>query len=451
MKFNFTRAEVEALGVLIRSVARLDAKGKYHFSEKQADAVLELRLYQITGLEREKVTGEYNSLVATIKDLLDILEREERVRTIIKDELKAVKAKYGTARRTDIVPEEGEMSLEDLIADEGCVITITHSGYIKRTAVSAYRAQRRGGVGVKGMTTREGATDEQEDDFLEHLFTASTHDYLMFFTKTGRCYVERVHSIIDGGRNSKGRSIANFLELKPEEKIAAIIRIKRTTVAGQETTWDPEMHVLFATSSGIVKKSNLSDFSNIRKGGIIAIQIESGDLLIDAKLTNGHNEVVLITKEGMSLRFHEDQIRDQGRNTVGVWGIRPEAGDRVVSLAVVDPECLLLVAGENGIGKRTEFEEYRSQTRGGKGVITMKTGDKTGSVIGALSIKDKDELMLITSKGQMVRILVHSIRVTGRNAQGVKLIDLRKGEKLVDIAPVVSDAVEESRVETAEG
>ncbi len=444
VKFNFTRAEVEGLGILIRSDARLDPKtGRYHFSERQADAVLELRLYQITGLERDKVAGEYNALVATIKDLLDILAREERVRTIIKEELRAVKLKHATPRRTDIVPEEGEMALEDLIADEGCVITITHSGYIKRTAVSAYRSQKRGGIGVKGMATREAATEDQLDDFVEHLFTASTHDFLMFFTKTGRCYVERVYSIVEGARSSKGRSIANFLELKPDEKIAAIIRIKRKMEGGEEKTWDPSMHILFATASGIVKKSNLADFSNIRKGGIIAIQTETDDELIDAKLTTGDDEVVLITREGMSLRFHEEELRDQGRNTIGVWGIRPEMGDRVISIAIVDQVSMLLVAGENGIGKRTPFEDYRKQSRGGKGIITMKTGEKTGKVVGALAIKDQDELMLITSKGTMVRTRVDTIRVTGRNAQGVKLIDLRSGERLVDIAPVVSDAESE--------
>ncbi len=442
MQFHFSRKEAEALGIMIRSEARLDEKGNYHFSAAQADAVLELRLYQLTGLEREKVAGEYTALVATIKDLLDILAKEDRVRTIIKEELRAVKARHGTSRRTDIVPEEGELALEDLIADEGCVITITHSGYIKRTAISAYRSQRRGGVGVKGMATREGAMEGQEDDFLEHLFTASTHDFLMFFTKTGRCYVERVHSITEGSRNAKGRSIANFLELKSDEQIAAIIRIKRRMHEGTDLTWDPQMHILFATASGIVKKSNLSDFSNIRKGGIIAIQIEAGDDLIDAKLTSGNDEVVLITREGMSIRFHEDQLRDQGRNTVGVWGIRPEENDRVVAIAVVDPAAMLLVAGDNGVGKRTPFEDYRTQSRGGKGIITMKTGDRTGKVCGALSIKNRDELMLITSKGQMVRIKVDTIRVTGRNAQGVNLIQLRPGEKLVDIAPVVSDAEE---------
>ncbi len=443
LEFNFTRRTVEQLGILIRSEARL-ANGRYFFSEQQADAVLDLRLYQLTGLEREKLVTEYAALVEEIKDLSDILAKEARVRKIMKDELKSIKDKYANERRTLLLPEESEIALEDLIADEGTVITITHAGYIKRTAESLYRAQRRGGVGVRGMTTREASGEEEEGDFVEHMFTASTHDYLMFFTRTGRCYVERVHSIVEGGRNAKGRSIANFLELRSGENIAAIIRIKSRSSAGKDETWATDQHVLFATRSGIVKKSNLSDFANIRKGGIIAIQIEEGDALIDAKLTNGHDEVVLITSGGMSLRFHEEKLRDQGRNTVGVWGIRPEKGDHVVALAIVDKNASLLVASENALGKRTSFDEYRTQSRGGKGIITMKTGDKTGSVIGALCVKDGDEVMCISNRGLMTRIRAAEIRSTGRNAQGVKLMDLRPGEKLQDIAPVVSREAEDA-------
>src|ERR1700757_4904705 len=337
--------------------------------------------------------------------------------------------------------------MEDLIANEGCIISITHGGFIKRTAVSAFRAQRRGGKGVIGMQTREGATDEEEGDFVEHLFAATTHDYLMFFTATGRAYVEKVYEIPEMGRAAKGRSIANILELKPEEKIAATIRIQsKKSGTGPNTvdqTWDENLHVVFASQSGIVKKSNLSDYRNVRKGGIIAIQIEKGDRLIDAKLTNGNNEVVLITKEGMSLRFHEEQLRDQGRNTVGVWGIRPEKKDHVVGIAIVDPDAMLLVAGENGIGKRTQFDDYRKKNSGCKGIITIKTGSKTGNVVGALTVRETDELMLITTKGQMVRTRVKEIRETGRNTMGVKLMDLRSGEKLQAIAPVVSKAAEE--------
>jgi DNA gyrase subunit A len=451
LAFEFTRRQVEQIGVLIRSEARL-ANGRYAFSEQQADEILNLRLYQLTGLEREKIDKEYKVLLESIKDLRDVLAKEQRVFTIIKKELREIRDKYGTPRLTDIAPDEGEINMEDLIANEGCIISITHGGFIKRTAVSAFRAQRRGGKGVIGMQTREGATEDEEGDFVEHLFTATTHDYLMFFTAAGRAYVEKVYEIPEMGRAAKGRSIANILELRPDEKIAATIRIQSkksgTGPNAVDQTWDENLHIVFATQSGIVKKSNLSDYANVRRGGIIAIQIEDGDRLIDAKLTNGNNEIVLITKDGMSLRFHEEQLRDQGRNTVGVWGIRPEKSDHVVAIAIVDPNAMLLVAGENGIGKRTPFDDYRRQSRGGKGIITMKTGEKTGDVVGALTVRDADEIMLITNKGQMVRTRVKEIRETGRNTMGVKLMDLRNGEKLQAIAPVVSQAQEEA--ETAE-
>ncbi|MEQ1861249.1 MAG: DNA gyrase subunit A [Chthoniobacteraceae bacterium] len=440
MALSWTKRSVEQIGILIRDEARL-TDGKYKFTEKQVGHILDLRLYQLTGLERDSIKSEYDALIATIKDLLDILAKEQRVLTIIKDELREIQRKYGTERRTQIVPAEGEISMEDLIANEGCIITITHNSFIKRTAVSAFRAQRRGGKGVIGMTARESASEEDDDDFVEHLFTATAHDYLMFITQDGRCYVERVFEIPEGSRASKGRSIANLLELRPDEKIAATIRIQ-----GQKTdeeTWSEKLHIVFATRSGIVKKSNLNDFKNIRKGGIIAIQIEEGDRLIDCKLTSGLDEIVLITHDGMSIRFNEEELRDQGRNTVGVWGIRPDEGDYVVGAALVSKDAMLLVAGDNGLGKRTTFDEYRIQSRGGKGVITMKTTDRTGHVVGALTVRDSDELMLITNKGKMVRTRVAEIRETGRNAQGVKLIDMRGGETLSGIAPVVSSEEED--------
>jgi DNA gyrase subunit A len=440
MGLSWTRRAVEQIGILIRSDGRLSADGHYKFTEKQVGHILDLRLYQLTGLERESIKKEYDALLETIKDLMDILAKEQRVLKIIKDELREIQKKYGTPRRTEIVPEQGEIAIEDLIANEGVIVTLTHNGFIKRTAVSAYRAQRRGGKGVIGMTARE-AENEEDSDFVEHLFTATAHDYLMFITQDGRCYVERVFEIPEGTRTSKGRSIANLLELRPEEKIAATIRIQ-----GQKTdeeTWNEKLHIVFATRSGIVKKSNLSDFKNIRKGGIIAIQIEQGDRLIDCKLTSGLDEIVLITHDGMSIRFNEEELRDQGRNTVGVWGIRPEPNDYVVAAALVNKDSMLLVAGENGLGKRTTFDEYRIQSRGGKGVITMKTTERTGGVAGALTVRDADELMLITNKGKMVRTRVKEIRETGRNAQGVKLIDMREGEILQAIAPVVSNEEEE--------
>jgi DNA gyrase subunit A len=452
LAFEFTKRQVEQIGILIRSETRL-TNGRYAFSEQQADEILNLRLYQLTGLEREKIDKEYKELLESIKDLRDILAKEQRVFTIIKKELREIRDKYGAPRLTEIAPDEAEINMEDLIANEGCIISITHGGFIKRTAVSAFRAQRRGGKGVIGMQTREGATEADEGDFVEHLFTATTHDYLMFFTAAGRAYVEKVYEIPEMGRAAKGRSIANILELKPDEKIAATIRIQSkksgTGPTAVDQTWDENLHIVFATQSGIIKKSNLSDYRNVRKGGIIAIQIEEGDRLIDAKLTNGNDEIVLITKNGMSLRFHEEQLRDQGRNTVGVWGIRPEKGDHVVAIAIVDPNAMLLVAGENGIGKRTAFDDYRRQSRGGKGIITMKTGEKTGDVVGALTVREIDEIMLITNKGQMVRTRVKEIRETGRNTMGVKLMDLRNGEKLQAIAPVVSQAEEEAQTAEA--
>ena len=448
LAFEFTKKQVEQIGIQIRHESRL-LNGRYAFSEHQANQILDLRLYQLTGLEREKIDSEYKELLGSIKDLRDILAKEQRVFIIIKKELREIRDKHGTPRLTELAPDEAEINMEDLIANEGCIISITHGGFIKRTAVSAFRAQRRGGKGVIGMSTREGATEEDEGDFIEHLFTATTHDYLMFFTQSGRAYVEKVYEIPEMGRAAKGRSIANILDLRPDEKIAATIRVQsKTSGTGPnavDQTWDENLHIVFATRSGIVKKSNLSDYANVRKGGIIAIQIEEGDCLIDAKLTNGNNEIVLITKEGMSLRFHEEQLRDQGRNTVGVWGIRPDKKDHVVAIAIVDPMAMLLVAGENGIGKRTPFDDYRRQSRGGKGIITMKTGEKTGDVVGALTVTDKDELMLITTKGQMVRTRIKEIRAVGRNTMGVKLMDLRNGEKLQAIAPVVSQAEEEAQ------
>ncbi len=452
LAFEFTKRQVEQIGILIRDPGRL-IDGRYAFSEHQANQILDLRLYQLTGLEREKIEKEYKGLLETIKDLRDILAKEQRVFTIIKKELRELRDKHGSPRLTELAPDEAEINMEDLIANEGCIISITHGGFIKRTAVSAFRAQRRGGKGVIGMQTREGATEEEEGDFVEHLFTATTHDYLMFFTQSGRAYVEKVYEIPEMGRAAKGRSIANILQLRPGEKIAATIRIQSkkagTGPNAVDQTWDENLHIVFATRSGIVKKSNLSDYANVRKGGIIAIQIETDDCLIDAKLTNGNNEIVLITKEGMSLRFHEEQLRDQGRNTVGVWGIRPEKNDHVVAIAIVDPNSMLLVAGENGIGKRTPFDDYRRQSRGGKGIITMKTGEKTGEVAGALTVQENDEIMLITNKGQMVRTRVKEIRAVGRNTMGVKLINPREGETLQAIAPVVSQAEEETAEQAA--
>src|SRR5665213_4258570 len=378
LAFEWTQKQVERWGILIRNEERLQA-GRYALTERQVDAILELRLYQLTGLEIDKVDREYKALLEVIKDLLDILAKESRVMTIIKSELKVIKEKYATPRLSQIVPDEGEIAIEDLIANEGVIITLTHNGLIKRTNVSSYRAQRRGGKGVIGMTTREAATEAEVDDFIEHLFTASTHDYMMFFTNTGRVYVERVHEIPDMGRAAKGRSIANLLELKADEKVAALIRIlSKTNENKEDVTWSQSGELFFATRLGTVKKTSLNEFSNVRKGGIIAITIDPGDTLIDVKQTLGSDEgddVVLITQDGMSIRFSESDVRSMGRSAAGVKGITLEKDDAVVALAVVVPDAALLVAGENGVGKRTSFDEYlvqsesgtRKQSRGGKG------------------------------------------------------------------------------------
>lgn len=455
LAFEFPRAHVEHLGILIRSEARLTS-GRYSLTEAQVIAILELRLYQLTGLEIDKVRAEYLSLVERIKDLRDILAKEARVLAIIKQELSAIRQKYATPRLTELIPYEGDMALEDLIANEGVIITITHAGLIKRTNVSSYRAQRRGGKGVIGMGTREGAT-EQDEDFIEHLFTASTHDYLMFFTNTGRVYVERVHEVPDMGRAAKGRSIANLLELKADEKIAALIRLELKHGPDREDiTWEQPGFLFFATAKGTVKKTPLSEYKNVRKDGKIAIGIDTGDALIEVRLTSGSSEVVLITRDGMSIRFSEEDVRSMGRPAGGVRGISLDESDVVVALAVVQKDATLLVASENGIGKRTPFDTtledgtseqvYRLQSRGGKGVITMKSNERTGCVVGALTVTDTDEIMLITVGGQMVRTFVKHIREAGRNTQGVKLIDLAEGDKLGAIAPVISEQQEEEAV-----
>jgi DNA gyrase subunit A len=455
LAFDFTRKAVEKIGIMIRNEARLK-NGRYEFSEQQADAILELRLYQLTGLEQDKVKGEYKELIIKIKDLKDILAKEKRVFDIIKDELNIIKEKHATPRRTKLAPDEGEMSIEDLIANEPVIITLTHNGLIKRTNISAYRAQRRGGKGVIGMATRKAQSEKEKGDFIEHLFAASTHDYLMFFTNTGRVYIERVHEIPDMGRASKGRSIANLLELKHGEKIADIIRVKAVYGPKKEDlTWQQESCIFFATRNGTVKKTTLSDFANVRRGGIIAIKIAPGDLLIEARFTTGQNDVVLITANGMSIRFREEDVRVMGRAAAGVRGIKLGKEDHVIALAITVDDATLLVAGENGIGKRTDFGEYRVQTRGGKGIITMKTNKKTGKVVGALTVQDDNEIMIITVGGQMVRTGVKGIREAGRNTQGVRLVKLDTGDRLQDIAPVISaekeEAAAEEGAEEAEG
>ncbi len=437
--YNFPVATAESLGIMIRSQPSISG-GTYTFSERQVNAILELRLYQLTGLEQDKVKGEYDGVLADITDLMDILAREERVLVIIKDELRAIKDKHATPRLCSIVAEVGEVAMEDLIANDAMIVTLSHRGYIKRTLSSEYRLQGRGGKGLKGMETRATKKDEA-DDFVEHLFSVQAHDYLLFFTNTGRMYVERVYELPEGSRTAMGRSIQNVLNLKPEEKIAALLRLERTVDEnGNDITFREEAgYVFFATRSGKVKKTAVNDFRNYRKDGIIAINLEEDNELIGVRLTSGSDEIVLVTHEGMSLRFHEDDTRPLGRGTAGVMGIRPDEKDFVIGLALVTQGSTLLVASENGIGKRTCFEEYRKQSRGGKGIITMKVTEKTGPVVGAVTVTEEDELMLMTSSGQSIRIRAAEVRETGRNAQGVKLLTLKSGEKLQDISRVIPD------------
>ncbi len=437
--YPFSVATAEGLGILIRSQAAIQGE-RYVFSERQVNAILELRLYQLTGMERDKVKGEYDSILVDIKDLMDILAREERVLTIIKDELRAIKDKHATPRKCPILAEAGEVAMEDLIANDAMIVTLSHRGYVKRTPASEYRLQGRGGKGLKGMETKSTSKNEP-DDFVEHLFSVQAHDYLMFFTNTGRVYVERVYELPEGSRTATGRSIKNVLNLQPEEKIAALLRLERITDDnGNDITFSEEAgFVFFATRTGKVKKTALNDFRNYRQAGIIAIILEENNELIGVRRTSGSDEIILVTHEGFSLRFHEDDTRPLGRSSMGVMGIRPVEGDFVVGLALVTPECTLLVASENGLGKRTPFEDYRRQSRGGKGIITMKVTDKTGAVVGAVTVTNDDELMLMTSTGQSIRIRINEIRETGRNTQGVKLLSLKEGEKLQDIAIVIPD------------
>ncbi|WPX41300.1 DNA gyrase subunit A [Akkermansia sp. N21116] len=448
--YTFPIATAEGLGILIRSQPSVQ-NGLYVFTERQVNAILDLRLYQLTALESDKINNDYSELMVLIKDYLDILANESRVLGIVKDELQAIKTKYATPRVTRIIPFEGDMAIEDLIPNDSMIVTITHSGYIKRTNSAEYRVQARGGKGIKAATTK-AAKKDQEADFIEHLFAAQNHDYIMFFTNTGRVYVDRVYEIDEAARSAQGRNIKNLLDLQPEENIAAILRLERQVDEnGNDTTFGEESgFVVFATKDGTVKKTSLNDFRNYRKAGIIAINLEEGNSLVNAVLTSGNNEIVLVTHDGMSIRFNESDLRDQGRNTIGVRGIRPRPGDYVVALAIVDESATLLVASENGLGKRTGFDAYRLQSRGGTGVKTMNCTDKTGKVVSATVVSETDELMLMTTAGQSVRIKVETIRETGRVAQGVKLMTLKDGETIQDISIVIPDDDDETSEGTDE-
>ncbi|MGF1531427.1 MAG: DNA gyrase subunit A [Puniceicoccaceae bacterium] len=401
-----------------REEARNRLMEKYPISERQANAILDLRLYQLTGLEREKIEAEYLELMKRIAFLEEILASERRLLEVIKEELTEMRDQYADSRRTIIVPEEGEFRMEDVIANEGCIISVSHNGFIKRTAVSAYRSQRRGGKGVRGA-------GQYDDDFIEHLFTASTHDYVLFFMNNGRVYVEKVYEIPEGSRTSKGRMIANLLELQKGERLASMICVK---------DFSEDLRLIMCTRKGTVKKTQLSEYKNFRKGGIIGISIDEGDELIGVKLTTGESELVLVTHAGMSIRFSEDDVRPMGRTARGVRGVSLKREDDFVeTIEVVDKNATLLICGENGQGKRTSFDEYRSQSRGGSGIIAIKTQ----GVAGALSVEEDDEIMMFTQKGQAVRSPVKDIRVVGRTTMGVRCINLAEDDKLVGISKVI--------------
>ena len=439
--YSFTTDAAEALGILIRSQPSIEGD-QYIFTNRQVNAILELRLYQLTALERDKIKDEYDKVLEEIRDLLDILAKEHRVLAIIKGELLEVKEKHGSPRRTNIVPDEGEINIEDLIANEATIITISHRGFIKRTPAVDYRTQGRGGKGLKGMETRDASTEEEEDDFVEHLFSGTAHDYLLFFTNTGRMYVERVYVIPEMARTAKGRSIKNMLELRAGEKIAAVLRLKAVLEEEGDKTWEQDGNILFATRDGTVKKTTLMAYKNYRKGGLNAITISEDNELIGVHLTTGEDDICLVTRDGLCVRTSESTIRSTGRTAMGVAGIRPRGEDYVVSLTVVDSSAQFLVASEKGLGKRTPFDDYPTKGRGGKGLITMKTTDRTGKVAGAIAVLEDDDVMLMTSTGKTVRIPANSISSIGRNAQGVKLVTLKDGETIQDIVRVVGGEAE---------
>jgi len=443
LELKFSTHLLQTLGIAIAQ-DRITEEGVYSLSLRQVEAILDLRLYQLTGLERGKVASEYAELLEKIEQFKAILGSEEKIWAIVKQELLEVKEKYGNPRKTKILQEAGEVSFEeDLVANQRVVITLTHNGFIKRTNLDNYRSQRRGGRGVVGMATQE-VGKEEEQDFVENLINASTHDYLLFFTTDGRVYIQRVYEIPEKERASKGKNIVNFLELKPTEEIASMLRIVANSEVSdsRETSWDKNEYIFFCTKKGRVKKTPVTDFQNIRKGGITAISIEENDKLIDCMFTDGQKDIVLITKEGQSIRFSETLVRSMGRNAAGVIGINLREGDEVVGAAVVDERATLLVVGEKGIGKRTSFEEYRRQKRGGYGIKTMKTTEKTGKVVSARTVFEEDELMLLTLKGNVIRIKVKDLRKTGRNTQGVRLVQLDSEDKVTSIARVVPEKEE---------
>lgn len=413
----------EVVALIKKSANPAEAKTglieKFELSEIQAQAILEMRLQRLTGLERDKIIKEYEEVLVLIKKLKEILASDKLVSKIIVDELKEINQKYGDDRRTEIVAGAiEEFSIEDLIQEEDMVVTVSHHSYIKRNPISIYRAQRRGGRGKTGMTTRD-------EDFVEKLFVASTHSYILIFTNKGRVHWLKVHEIPQAGRTARGKAISNLINLQGDEKVATILPVK---------DFEEGHYVVFATRNGTVKKTSLTSYSNPRSGGIIAITIDSKDELVKVKITDGQGDVLMGTCEGQTIRFREDAVRPMGRSAAGVRGISLSQNDAVVGMSIVSPKATILTVSERGYGKRTATNEYRIQGRGGSGVITMKTTEKTGAVIGTLQVDESDDVMLITNMGKIIRLHVKSISVMGRNTQGVRLIQIEPQERVVSVA-----------------
>jgi DNA gyrase subunit A len=417
---------------LIRSsqtveVAREGLMENFGLSERQAQAILDMRLQSLTGLQREKLEEEYSELLKVIAYYRDLLSDPAKIMGIVKKELLEIKEKYADPRRTEIALSEDEITIEDLIADEDIIVTITHSGYIKRLPISTYKSQRRGGRGITGISTKE-------EDFVEHLFITSTHDYVLFFTNRGLVYQIRGFDIPEASRQARGVAIINLLQLDPGERINAVIPIKE---------FSEDLYLLMCTQNGIVKKTTLSQYSNNRKNGLIGINLDDGDELIAVRLTDGDREITIITKSGQSIRFSEGEVRPQGRTTRGVKGITLRSEDQVVAMDVVKNDAELLVITENGFGKRTPFEQYRVQSRGGIGIKTLNLTEKNGQIVGGRVVYPEHELMLINASGMIIRVTVKDIPSMGRNTQGVKIMRLDDDDRVVAIARVVSRAEEE--------
>ncbi|HEY5973495.1 MAG TPA: DNA gyrase C-terminal beta-propeller domain-containing protein, partial [Geobacteraceae bacterium] len=390
-------------------------------SDLQAQAILEMRLQRLTGLERDKIIQEYEEILRYIARLKEILASETEILKIIVGELVELKEKFGDERRTEIVGQTAEISLEDTIVEEDMVVTISHTGYIKRNAVTLYRAQRRGGKGKTGMKTKE-------EDFVEHLFIASSKDFMMFFTDAGRVYWLKVYEIPEGGRATRGKAIVNLLNLNPGEKITAILSVKE---------FSEDRYVMMATRLGVVKKSPLKEYSNIRVGGIIAVNLDEGDKLISVALTDGRQDVLLASRHGKSIRFKEEDARSIGRVGRGVRGMSLEDDDVVIGMEIINEAftgSTIFTVTENGFGKRTELTEYRTQSRGGKGVITIKTTERNGCVVDIKQVTDENDLMLITDQGKILRMPVAQFSVIGRNTQGVRLMVTEAEERIVAVA-----------------